>query len=54
MATKARSAMSFTPFDEKGTIIPSVSKPSCHNGGASPYDTTTVEPSEAYIILVGG
>ena len=37
----ARYAMWFTPFEEKGTIIRSVSKPSCRNSGAGPYDTTT-------------
>ena len=33
--------MWFTPFKEKGTIIRFLSKPSCRNSGAGPYDTTT-------------
>ena len=49
--------MWFMPFEEKDTIIRSVSKPSYRNSGAGPYDTiTTVEQrglGEAYIILVG-
>ena len=39
---------------EKGTIIRSVSKPSCRNSGAGPYDTKTMGHGEEYIILVGG
>ena len=45
--------MWFTPFEEKGTIIRSVSKPSSHISGAGPYDTTTTGPVEEYIILIG-
>ena len=37
-------AMWFTPFEEKGTIIHSVSKSSSHISGAGPYDTTTTDP----------
>ena len=36
-----RYAMWFVPFEEKDTIISSVSKPRCYNIGAGPYDTTT-------------
>ena len=41
VATWARYAMWFTLFKEKGTLIRSVSKPSCRNSGAGPTDTTT-------------
>ena len=44
VATWARYAMCFTPFEKKGTIIRSVSKPSCSNSGAGPYDTITTGP----------
>ena len=34
--------MWFMPFEEKGTIIRSVYKPSCNNNGTGSYDTTTM------------
>ena len=36
--------MWFTSFEEEGTIIRSVSKPSCCISGAGQYDTTTTGP----------
>ena len=54
VAAWARYAMWFTPFDVNGTIIRSLSKPSCRNSGAGPYDTATMGPGEEYIIFVGG
>ena len=44
--------MWFTPFAERGTIMRTVSKPSCLNSGAGHNDTTTTGPSEEYVILV--
>ena len=40
-ATLAKYALWFTPFEEKGTIIRSVSKAGCHNSGVGAYDLTT-------------
>ena len=54
MATRAGYATWFTPFEEKGTIIRSMSKPSSRISGAVPYDTITTGPVEEYLILVGG
>ena len=39
VATWARYAMWFKLFEEEGTIIHSVSKPSCRSSGTGPYDT---------------
>ena len=36
--------MWFMPFKKKGTIICSLSKPSCRNSGAGPCNTTTTGP----------
>ena len=41
VATWASYAMWFTPFEERGTIIRSVPKPSSRISGAGSYDTTT-------------
>ena len=43
-ASGAMYAMLFTPFEEKGTLISSVYKPSNRNSGAGPYETITTEP----------
>ena len=49
VAAWARYAMWFTLFEEKGSIIRSVSKPSCRNGEAGPYDTKTAgSPMRVY------
>ena len=42
VVTFDRYAMWFMPLEEKGTIIRSVSKPSC------PFDTTTTDPGAEY------
>ena len=51
VAIWARYAMWFKPFEEKGTTVRFVSKPS---SGAGPYHTIPTGPVEEYIILVGG
>ena len=55
VATLAWYVMLSTLFKEKGTVIRSVSKSSCHNSGAGTCNTTTQQRgrSEEYIILVG-
>ena len=53
VSTWARYDVWFTPFEEKGTLIHSVSKRSCRNSGTGPYDTTTTGSREEDIILVG-
>ena len=55
MATWARYAMCFTPFEENGTIIRSVSKPNSRIGDAGPYDTIAMGTVDEYkIVFVGG
>ena len=44
LTTWARYATWFTPFKEKGTIIPSASKVSCSKSGAGLYDITKTGP----------
>ena len=45
VTTWATYAMWFMPFEEKGTIIGSVSKPSNRISGTGPCDTITTGPS---------
>ena len=47
--TTTMAAMWFTPFEEKGTIIRSVSKSNYHNSVAGSYDTTTTAPVKSVL-----